>query len=293
MKAKASDKYQLITDKLITLIENGTKPWVKPWHSAPYQNLVSGHVYTGKNPLFCSIDMIFHDYKTPFFVGFNQAKKNQWQVKKGSKASWLRWGATVVKEAKESQTEAGESRKQSHNYFKWLQLFNIDCIDDANSEIKLADLISQRQPPALPNPDQRIANAENFIARCNPVVQFGGDRACYVPALDTIRLPNYQDFSSAITYYATHLHELVHWTGHETRVNRQIVNGFCTSEYAYEELVAELGAALLCNELGIESDLEHHASYLDCWLKLLEQDNLAFFKAATEAVQAIEFLKGN
>jgi FkbM family methyltransferase len=99
----------------------------------------------------------------------------------------------------------------------------------------------------------------------------------YHIATDTIRLPEYETFSNAAAYYATYLHELVHWTGHQKRCNRPLKNKFGSWSYAFEELIAEIGAAMVCNQLGIDSKLEHHASYLDFWLKILKDDKKAFF----------------
>jgi antirestriction protein ArdC len=287
-KTQALDKFQLVTDKLITLIEQGVKPWEKPWHSTPYQNLVTGHEYQGINPILCTIDMILCQYEKPFFIGFAQAKKQGWKIKKGSKSTWIRWGGTNCKEVEDTKT--GETKKEYYNAFKWMNVFNVSCLDDNESDIKLQDHIDALTPTLTPNTEPPIETAETFIQQHHPITQFGGDKALYHPATDTIRLPHYQDFSNAIAYYATYLHEIVHWTGHPSRCDRPQHSTFGSQAYAFEELIAEIGAAMTCNHLGIDSELEHHASYLDSWLSILKGDKKAFFRAAQKANQAVDYL---
>ena len=287
-KPKATDKFQLVTDKLLALIEQGVKPWTKPWYATSYQNLLTGHQYQGINPLLCTIDMILYQYEHPFFVGFYQAKDNGWKIIKGSKSTWIRWGGSNVKETENPET--GEIEKQYFNAFKWQNVFNVACIDDSESNIKISDRIKSLTVSVIPKTEFRIEEAEAFIGEHKPNTQFGGDVACYHQATDTIRLPHYQSFSSAIAYYATYLHELVHWTGHESRCGRPLNNKFGTEGYAFEELIAEMGAAIVCNHLGIDSNLENHASYLNGWLRILKDDKKAFFQAAQKALSVADYL---
>lgn len=288
MSKTATDKFQLVTDKLISLISQGVKPWAKPWHSTPYQNLLTGHQYTGINPILCTIDMILYNYQYPYFVTFNQAKEFNWKIKKGSKSTWIRWGGV---NAKESTDEAGEVTTEFYCAFKWFNLFNLDCLDDSQSEIKIGDRILELgQSNADGNTEGRLERVENFIKQHNPTTQFGGDQPLYYPVSDIIRLPHYQDFHSAIGYYATYLHELIHWSGHSSRCDRPLKSQFGSQAYAFEELIAEIGSAMLCNQLGIDSELENHASYLDSWLSILTDDKQAFFNASQLATKAVKFL---
>jgi antirestriction protein ArdC len=121
-KPQAIDKFQLITDKLIGLIEQGVKPWTKSWHATPYQNLITGHQYTGINPILCSIDSTINQWEHPFFVSFIQAKQVGWTVKNGSKSTWLRWGGTNVKETENPET--GEVELLYYKAFKFHNVFN-------------------------------------------------------------------------------------------------------------------------------------------------------------------------
>ena len=117
-----------------------------------------------------------------------------------------------------------------------------------------------------------------------------GSRACFVPSLDIIQLPQRSDFATTESYFSTALHELGHWVGHETRLNRDLKNRFGSQAYAAEELIAELTSAFLCAHLGVNGELRH-ASYIDNWLALLKEDNRAIFTAASKASQASDFLR--
>jgi antirestriction protein ArdC len=208
-QAQATDKFQIVTDKLIALIEQGVKPWTKPWYSTPYQNLVTGHQYQGINPILCAIDTIVYDWQHPFFVGFAQAKQMGWTVKKGSRSTWIRWGGTNVKETEDPET--GEIKKEFFNSFKWMNIFNVACLDDSDSEQKISDRIAiALSSDNRVNNESRLESTEAFIQRHNPKTQFGGNKAFYQPSTDTIRLPVYKNFSHAIAYYGTYIHELMH-----------------------------------------------------------------------------------
>lgn len=287
-KPQALDKFQLITDKLLTLIEQGVKPWSKPWHSTPYQNLITGHRYRGINPILCTIDTLLYGYEHPFFISFRQARENGWKILKGCKSTWLRWGGTSVREIEDPET--GETTTQYFTAFKFHNVFNVACIDDSDSDVKVGDRVEELLRGRVDHDEPRLGAVEAFIARHNPNTRSGGDVACYHRGTDTICLPNYLSFSSAIAYYATYLHELVHWTGHESRCDRPLNNRFGSQSYAFEELIAEIGSAMVCNHLGMDSHLENHASYLDGWLRILKDDKKAFFRAAQNASTAAQYL---
>lgn len=250
---------------------------------------VSGHLYRGMNPLIAQVSVMARGYDTTLFVGFNQAKDMGWQMKKGSKATWLRAaGQRVKKEA----AEDGREVEKTIPYFTWQKVFNLDCFaDSADSKLRIADVIAQYA--GEPNTAPRIEEAEAFVTAQKANVSFGGDRAFYAPGSDHIQLPAYELFSSAEAYYATLLHELTHWTGHESRLSRDLKNSFGTPAYAFEELVAEIGAAIVCGHLNLAPHLENHASYLASWQTLLSGDKQVFFRAASLAQNAADLLLDN
>ena len=290
-----ADKFKGVSDKLLELIQAGTVPWRKPWTTIPYANALSGHQYRGINPLLAQIDVMVNGYQTPLFAGFAQGKTQGWKVRKGSKATWLRWSGQVCKKA-EGQASAAEgatpdAATESVTFiraFRWLQVFNLDCFDDSHGKVKIADILAKVKGPE--NREPRIGEAEHFIQAQGAMIDFGRSKACYSPRHDRIQVPHYADFTVPESYYSTLIHELVHWTGHTSRLGRVIDNSFGTEAYAFEELVAELGAAFVCNELGLTPVLEHHASYLDDWLSVLTKDNRAFFKATALAQKAATWL---
>lgn len=284
---QAADKFELITDKIIKLMESGVKPWVKPWHSVPYGNLLTGRAYRGINPLICTVDMLTNNWDHPYFIGYHQATEKGWIIKKGSKSTWLRWGGLA---AKDVELEDGSTEKKFFQCSKWLSVFNVACVDDSQSDRKVADYIKSLTGN---NTDPRSVPVEDFVAAQRATIKHVGNAACYSPANDAIAMPEYESFTSSDTYYATLIHELTHWTGHSSRLDRDLSGSFGSQKYAFEELIAELGAAFSCNALGIESTIEHHASYLDNWLQVLKSDNKAFFKAASAAQKASTFLLTN
>ena len=288
-KKPKTDDYQAIADKLLSLMQSGTVPWRKPWHTTPYMNAVTGHQYSGINPLLAEFDILFHGYSNTFFVGFYQAKDIGWKIRKGSKATGLSLCKQVNKEQTDVETE--ETDTTFYIYRTWLKVFNLDCIDDSESETKIEAVIAQYS--GNPNTSPRIEDAEKLIAAQNAEVSFGGNRACYSPSLDKIQIPAYESFSDSQSYYATLIHELAHRTGHASRLARNLLGTKGSSDYAFEELVADMTSAFVCGMLGIRPDLENHASYLEGWMEIVRDNNKAFFKAFKLAQAAADLLIGN
>ena len=284
-----TDKYQVIADKLLELMQAGTVPWRKPWSTIPYMNASSGHRYSGVNPLLLEFDIMLRGYSSPLFVGFQQAADKGWKIRKGSKATGLVVCKPSIKEQEDPET--GEIEETFRIYRTWQNVFNLDCVDDSEADLKVEDVIARYSHE--PNTSARIDDAERLIDAQESEIIFGGNRACYVPNWDRIHLPKYSSFSSAEAYYATAIHELIHQTGHASRLSRDLSGAKGTPKYAFEELVADMGAAFVCGTLGIQPDLEHHASYLDHWMSLIQDDNQAFFKAFKLAKAAADLLLAN
>ena len=265
-------------------MENNVKPWGKPWFSNPYRNGLTGHQYTGINPLLCGIDSLVYGYTDPRFVTFTQCQEFKWLIKKGSKATAIKWGGTVAK--KEVNEETKEETTRFYSALKFFNVFNIECIDDSQSATKIKELPQQ---PII-NTEPRINELEDFIKMQGVKTQYNLGGAFYVPQLDVIAMPGYQDFKDAVSYYSTHVHELAHSTGHELRLKRDLSGKFGTASYAFEELVAELASIFVCNNYNLEYDDTNHASYLKHWFNLLKNDNKAFFKAAGLAQRSTTYM---
>ncbi len=286
---KLDKRFGIVTERIIELISKGTVPWHKPWRNIGFQNLFSDRPYSGINPLICNTDTAYFGYTSPYFVGMGQCQKYDWKINKGSKATWLRWGGKQKVEQKvESETGEVEVQETFISRFKWLQVFNLDCVDDINSERKIAEFLSAEVKPEELIPDQAI---EQFLNNIGSEVRYGRNEAFYDRQSDFIGMPHRHQFSSRDAFYATRFHEEGHRTGHRDRLNRQLGNNRHEPLYYYEELVAELTAAYLGNEFSLASiELEHHASYLDYYLRLLKQDSKSFFSAAYEAQRATKYL---
>lgn len=293
-KIEKTDKYQQVTDKIIELLKSEKRPWIRPWSATQTQcqNLITNHIYKGCNPILCSVDMLLCGYELPYFVGFNQAKELNWQIKKGSKATSILFAGSFNKEI---ETSTGETENKTFFTNRWYNVFNVECFTDSSSDKKITDYIAKINKKTLINQDNPIETFDNFIRNQKAKVTFGGDKACYFPVLDSIKMPHFHDFSDARKYYSTFVHELTHWSGHETRLKRNMSGDFGSKKYAFEELIAELGSAYVCNELADNWDLElqYHANYLNSWIEILKEDKNAFFKASSLAQKACNFLLEN
>lgn len=272
---------------MLSLMEQDIKPWSQPWYENPYRNAITGHEYKGVNPLLCGLDCLYNNWLDPRFVTMTQCKQMGWRVAKGSKATVIRWGGTCSK--KEVDAVTGEERTKFYSTAKFFNVFNIECVDDSQSDIKIND----DEYTYSKNTDLRIEDLEVFCEIQGVKTNFGNQRAFYNNADDVIGMPDYKQFKDAISYYSVYIHELGHSTGHESRLKRDLTGSFGSKKYAFEELVAELTSVFICNEFNLKYDDSNHVSYLDNWMQLLRDDNKAFFKAAKLAGEASEFMLNN
>lgn len=261
---------QSITDNVIKSLESGVAPWVKPWNShgvdAPY-NPISKRYYNGIN--FIQLSMM--PGSTHNWVTYKQAQSVGAQVRKGSK------GVPVIYFSPLEVQDQVTNEIKKIPMLKTYTVFNADQVDGL-----------ELPAPAERNMNESIASCEAFIKAQRAEFKHGGNRAFYVPSLDYIQLPELDQFKSSADYYATALHELSHWTGHESRLDRKISNKFGNEAYAFEELVAELGSAMLCAHNKIDGQLQH-ASYIASWLKVLNDDPKNILKASALAQKILDY----
>jgi len=281
---KAQDLFQDVTNKIIEQIEAGDLPvWQKCWNgygAFPLRHDESD--YSGGNILMLWIASMAKGYTQPIWMTFKQAEKIGAKVKKGEKGTHVYYYDHGVKE----NAETGE--KTSFAFAKCYSVFNVEQIDGLPEKyIKPVKNIK--------NPDEKDVGIFNMILASGAKFQHNkGMGNYYSPKADVINLEHFEDFHSAHDYYATAFHELVHWTGAESRLNRGLVTKKYTSEYAFEELVDELGSAFLCAKLGISSEpRKDHAVYLASWLKAFKDDKQFLFKAASQASKAVDFILNN
>jgi antirestriction protein ArdC len=269
--------YDSVTNKIIAQLEAGIAPWIKPWSVASNNsadiNAISKKEYQGVNRLILGMS----GYSSPVWASFKQWQDLGGNVKKGEKGTQIVFYSQVTK----SEIKPNDPNPESSTYamLKAYYVFNADQVEGVEFD-KPEPVISTFNPvPAL---DERIAKTGAQISH-------GGGRAFYRPSSDSITIPERSTFLSESHYYATVLHELTHWSGAEHRLDRTKGKRFADTAYAFEELVAEMGAAFLCADYGIAGELQH-ADYIGNWLTCLKNDNKAIFNAAALAQKAATFI---
>lgn len=275
------DLYQTVTDRIITAIEQGVKRDGKPlWSRAgatgmPY-NRKSGKTYSGVNVLILWLAAQDAGFASSAWLTYQQAKELGGTVKKGSKGQQVVYFTTVDRDR--IDTETGEIESWKVGFLKSYTVFNIDQCEG------IADGIVRRK-------FQGDAAADTIMQASGATIIEQGGKAFFRPSTDEIYLPERNRFVSDEAFYAVAMHELTHWTGHKSRLARDFSGRFGTEAYAFEELIAELGAAFFCSDLGlIPTTIDDHASYIDSWLKVLKNDKKATFTAASQASKAHAFL---
>lgn len=214
---------------------------------------------------------------------YRQAAELKAQVRKGEHGSLVVYADSITRT---DTNEQGEDEAREIHFMKGYTVFNVEQIDGLPAHY-------HAKPEPKGEPLQLIANAESFFTATGAAFRHGGNRAYYAPGPDVIQLPPAEAFKDAQSYAATKAHELTHWSAHPSRLARVLGKRFGDNAYAAEELIAELGSAFLCADLGITPEpREDHAAYLDHWLKVLRQDKRAIFTAAAKAQRAVDYLHG-
>lgn len=280
--------YSDVTTRIIAELEEGRLPWVQPWSaehlSAPLglpKNTATGHAYSGINILILWDAAVEHIRSTQRWLTFRQAQALGGSVRKGEKGVTVCYADRFTPKAEiERAAEAGEDPQQVA-FLKRYTIFNVDQCDGLPQELTA-------RPAPLPE-REIIPHADAMIAATGADIRIGGAKAFYNPAEDFIAIPPQQAFFEQINFYRTAFHELSHWTGHKSRLDREFTGQFGSKSYAREELVAELSAAFICAELGIRPTVRH-ADYIGAWLEVLREDEKAIFRAASLASKAAEFV---
>jgi antirestriction protein ArdC len=283
------DIYTRITDQIVSALEAGVKPWTRPWSASHAAGHVSrplrhnGQAYAGINVLTLWCSSMERSYCAPIWMTFKQAIELGGCVRKGEKGSPVVYADKIVRTEEGAN---GEDQTKAIPFLKSYTVFNIEQIDGLPAHY-------YARAEGTKNPDERIAHAESFFAATG-AIRHGGDSAFYIPSQDFIQMPEFEAFRDAQGYYATLAHECTHWTRHETRLDRDLGRKrFGDEGYAREELVAELGAAFLCADLGLHlEDRADHAAYIGSWLRALKDDKRAIFSAAAHAQRAADYLHG-
>jgi antirestriction protein ArdC len=286
-----ADIYQRITDQIVSELENGVRPWLKPWHAEHAAGRITrplrgnGIPYQGINVLMLWSAAIEKGYAAPVWMTFKQASALKASVRNGEHGSLVVYADKIVRT--EADITTGDEAERAIPFMKGYTVFNVEQIDGLPEHY-------YAKPDIQINSVQRISHAEDFFAATGANVVHGGSRACYIPSTDNIHMPCIDVFRNAESYYATLAHETTHWTRHTSRLDRDFGRKrFGDEGYAMEELVAELGSAFLSADLDLTSELRiDHASYIASWIKVLKGDKRAIFTAASHAQRAADFLYG-
>lgn len=301
---KKVDTYSRVTDAVIKMLEAGVGDWSRPWTGGGGKlrlpRRVNGEPYRSINVplLWAAADQ--GGFNSATWMTLRQANELGGRVRTGERGSQVVFAGRVERPVSAPSTVAepsavsdddgssdGERATRSVPYMRLYTVFNVDQIEDLPERF-----VEVPVAPRAVNPDERDPELEAFVQRTGVRLEHTGNRACYSPALDLVRMPQFAHFVTAARYYGTLFHELTHWTGAETRTGRGFSAArFGDTSYAQEELVAELGSAFVCAAVGLEPIVcEHHAEYLGSWLEVLKKDSRAIFKAAADAQKAADFL---
>lgn len=281
-KKEKQDAYALVTDRILEALEQGIVPWHRPWKVSGVRSLSTGKAYQGVNVWTLTATAALRGYSSPWWGTYKQIAERGGNVRKGEKATPVVFWKWI-----EKKNESGEVTDRIP-LLRYFSVFNLDQCDGL--EAPDADAETLEHDP--------IEAAERIQAEMQkrPTVQHGGDSAHYVPALDIVQMPYMRQFDTAEHYYGTLFHELVHATGHSSRLNRKGIEAsapFGTPEYSREELIAEMGAAFLCGLSGLEPNIQHHAGYIGSWLKVLQNDRKMVVQAAAAAQKAANYIAGD
>ncbi|MFW6086993.1 MAG: ArdC family protein [Myxococcota bacterium] len=274
--------YARVTERLIEQMEEGIAPWVLPWtrDSAirlPY-NALTGRSYSGFNVLLLWDAAMRSRFGSPRWVTFKQAKMMGGHVRKGEKGVQLLFCAHRADQTSDEQED--EPVSQRGPLVRLYTAFNLDQTEGIAPVDATAEDVTTDDGSTIPA----------LVAAAGvPVVHRGGE-ACYLPVEDVVRMPPRRTFRDRAGYDATLAHEATHWTGHPKRLDRALGNRFGNALYAREELVAEIGSAFLCAEMGVEGRLQH-AAYLDHWVRQLKEEPRLLVRAASKAQEAVRYLR--
>lgn len=285
------DVHQEITNRIVDALETAPAfqlPWIRDKGGSMQRpvNVASRNPYNGVNILSLWLSALASDYPSNVWGTYRQWQLSGAQVRKGAKASLVVFYKTI--EVSGTDPETGEAQDGERMFARASWVFNA-----AQVEGFVTETVALPEGPSF----DPIARAERFAAATGARIEEGGDMACFDPARDMIRMPERRRFTGTETtgpaesFYSTLCHELVHWSGARPRLDRDMRGRFGSEAYAMEELVAELGAAFLCSDLGISPQPRaDHAGYIANWLKALKNDKKAIFTAASKASEAANWL---
>lgn len=290
--------YQVVTDQIIAALEKGVIPWKQPWKGGSSRlprNAKSGKLYRGVNVFILHTKGIMNGYSSPLWMSYKQATQLGGKVKSGEKGTPVTFWKPF-----EIADETAKSGKKRIMMIRYYNVFNYEQTEGVKLPKKMAALnepVKVTGGEAFTPIETAQSILEAYISNGGPTIKHGGDRAFYVPDLDAITLPDQDSFTDPEHYYSTAFHECGHSTGHKDRLGRTGVlqhNGFGSKTYSEEELVAEMTAAFLNGEAGLDTELiiEDNAAYLGHWLSVLKANPKLIVQIAGQAQKAADHVLG-
>lgn len=282
--------HEELAEKLISELEKGTSPFQKPWNNDassfefPF-NPVTNKEYRGVNSLW----LMMQNEPDPRWMTFKQAQSKGWNIEKGAKAKDIVFFTTTVERDK-----LDEKRKPifDENGKK----IKVKIILDTPI-ISTAKVFNAKHVLGIPAIEKSTTyewkeneNLDQLVKNSGVKISHGGNDAYYSPNSDRIQLPHKHQFPEAQNYYAVLLHEMGHWTGHRSRLNRDFSGGFGTPEYAKEELRAEIASLMIESKYNLPHNFGNHASYVENWIQVLKNDPLEIFKASSDAQKITDYI---
>jgi len=276
IKPRAS-VYDIVTERILAELEKGQVPWRKPWRTLPPANLISKKPYRGINTFLLALA----GYGSQYWLTYRQAQALGGNVRKGEHGTKIVFWKF---DKYETETADGEAEERTAAFLRYYTVFNLEQTEGLKALLAL--------PPARP-----IESAEAIAAAMpNPPAFDQGFQASYTPSHDTVTMPSRTAFESQAEYYSTLFHELTHSTGHAKRLAREGFDRpqmFGSESYSREELIAEMGSAMLCGVAGIEqATVANSVAYLKSWIARLKADSRLVIQAASAAQKAADYIRG-
>ena len=270
---------EVVAEMIAKMLDNGVSPWHQPWANGMPRS-INGNYYRGWNAILLG----FQNYNDPRYLTFNKVKEMGGNVRKGEKGHYVYFWQFIKKEVIDNET--GKKEIQQFPIAKSYYVFNVEQCE--NLDIKPCKGFNKDNSPI----EQAEAIWNNYQGK--PELFHNSTSAYYQPASDFISIPKMEQFENSEAYYATLFHEAIHSTGAKHRLNREL-KGYAIDKYSYgqEELIAEIGAQILCQSIGITRTLENSASYCKSWSKAIkEMPAKAVLSVASQAQKAVDHILG-
>ena len=284
--SERQDLYGQVTNRIIAELEEGRLPWVQPWDSAEAstglpRNASTGRAYSGINILILWAAVIDGRYSRQTWLTYKQCLALGGHVRKGAQGTSICYADRFIPKAEQARAAEQKVDARQVVFLRRFTVFNIDQCEG------LPTPLAGHVEPLLAC--DILPHADALIDATGADFRIGGDRAFYVPSADFIAVPPPQAYHYPIDWYRTAFHELGHWSGHASRLDRDLGSANGDAWYAREELVAEMTSAFVCAELAIKPSVRH-ADYIGSWLEVLRNDPRAIFRAASQASKAADYL---